>query len=272
MMKLSFRSFIEHFPNLALFLRAVRDQLDQWETPKMTPWGFTLAGNDAMANGTYETEETKLVRELAARVDIFVNIGANVGYYCCHALSLGKQVIAVEPIARNLHYLLKNISNNGWSSRAQVFPVALGRGTDILKIFGRGTGASLIKGWADIPQSYFTLVPVLSLDRILGGELQEKRALILVDIEGAEPMMLQGATQTLEHAPRPIWMVEICTTENQPTGTAINPNVWQTFEMFFSRGYRAWTADDQKAEVTSDLAKSIARYRREVQTQNFLFT
>ena len=80
-----------------------------------------------MAAGTLEPEETALVRKLLQEVDVLVNVGANVGYYCCHALSLGKPVIAVEPIAGNLHYLLANIRNNGWTAYAEVFPMANGR-------------------------------------------------------------------------------------------------------------------------------------------------
>ena len=128
------RSIIGYCPSLALFLRTLRDQMDQGQIPKMTPWGFTLAGHEAMATGTFEPQETKLVRHLLGEVNLLVNVGANVGYYCCHALSLGKPVIAVEPIARNLRYLLKNILNNGWATEAQVYPVAVGRGTDILEM------------------------------------------------------------------------------------------------------------------------------------------
>lgn len=148
-----------------------------------TPWGFTLVGHSAMARGAFEPEETAIVRRLLQEVDVLVNVGANVGYYCCHALSLGKPVIAVEPIVGNLHYLLKNIHDNGWAQQAQVFPVAMGTNTDILQMWG-GTGASLVKGWAGISESYVTQVPVLRLDRVLGDSLQEQRALILVDIEG----------------------------------------------------------------------------------------
>lgn len=78
-----------------------------------------------MAAGTFEPAETQLVRELLQDADILVNVGANVGYYCCHVLSIGKSVIAVEPIGRNLHYLLRNIHQNRWSAQAEVFPVAL---------------------------------------------------------------------------------------------------------------------------------------------------
>ncbi len=69
---------------------------------------------------------------------VLVNVGANVGYYCYHALSMGKPVIAVEPNTRNLHYLLKNIQNNGWAKLAEVFPVAMGSGADILQMWGEG--------------------------------------------------------------------------------------------------------------------------------------
>jgi tRNA G37 N-methylase Trm5 len=91
-----------------------------------TPWGFKLAGNAAMVQGIFEPAETKLVRNILQNVDILVNVGANIGYYCCHALSMGKQVIAFEPIERNLRYLCKNIKNNGWTG-AEVYPMALAR-------------------------------------------------------------------------------------------------------------------------------------------------
>lgn len=271
-LKSRFRKIIEYFPSLALFLRNVRDQLNQRQDPKITPWGFTLAGHEFMASGSFEPQETELVRDLLPQVDLFVNVGANVGYYCCHALSLGKPVIAVEPIANNVHYLLTNFRNNGWSSQVQVFPVALGCSANILGIWGGGTGASLIKGWASIPSSYVKQVPVLTLDRVLGDELAAKRAFILVDIEGAELMMLQGAYETLRSKPRPIWMVEITTTENQPEGTKMNPNFVQTFEMFFNCGYRAYMADERQLEVTRKMVGEAATTgKRFTTTYNYIF-
>lgn len=265
------RSGMEHFPSMALFLRAFRDLTDRRQIPKTTPWGFTLAGHKAMAAGMFEPQETKLVRDLLGEVDLLVNVGANVGYYCCHALSLGKPVIAIEPIARNLYYLLKNIRNNGWAQKAQVYPVAVGGGPDILEMWGGGTGASLIKGWASIPSSYVTQVPVLSLDQILGNALHSKRALILADIEGAELMMLQGAFGTLSHNPRPIWMIEISTREHQPAGTKINQNFAETFTIFFTHGYRAFTANNRQDEVTWKMVGEIASGEGDLMTHNFLF-
>jgi len=119
------------------------------------------------------------------------------------------------------------------------FPLAVGSETAILDIWGGGTGASLIKGWASIPDNYVTRVPVLTLDRILGDSIKGKRTLILVDVEGAEYMMLQGARHSLENEPRLIWMAEISTTEHQPDGVSMNPYLKQTFDIFFEQGYKA---------------------------------
>lgn len=270
-MKRIVRKALGHFPTLAQFLRNSRELLDRQSSAKTTPWGFTLAGHEAMAAGIFEPEETAVVRELLREVDVLVNVGANVGYYCCHALSLGKPVIAVEPIARNLHYLLTNIRNNGWEKQVEVFPVAAGNGTNVLQMWGGGTGASLIKGWASIPENYVTQVPVLPLDRILGDTLHDRRALILVDVEGAEYMMLQGASHAFNNNPRPIWMMEISIDEHQPAGTATNPNLKDTFEFFFDNGYRAFTADVSALEISKSDILDISVGKKRLNTHNFVF-
>lgn len=268
--KKSLKHIVDRFPRIAQLYRNSRDLLDRNSPAIETPWGFTLAGHPIMATGDFEREETYLVRELLREVDILVNIGANVGYYCCHALSLGKPVIAVEPITRNLHYLLRNISENGWSHQAQIFPLAVGAGVDVVKMWGGGTGASMIEGWANIPNSYFTQVPVLTLDRILGSSLRDQRALILVDIEGAEYDMLQGASQTLQNSPRPIWMMEIGSTMHQPSGITVNPNLLATFEVFHAQGYQAQTADAERAVVELATARAVQAGEMEFNTHNFL--
>lgn len=265
------RAPFEAFLVVVQFLRIVRNLLDRKAPEKSTPWGFTLAGHEAMASGAFEPDETAVVRKLLEDVDVLVNVGANVGYYCCHALSLGKPVIAIEPVARNLHYLLTNIRNNGWSENAEIFPVAVGGGTNVLDMWGGGTGASLIKGWASIPENYVTQVPVLTLDRILGETLRGRRALILVDVEGAEYMVLQGATRVLDNQPSPIWMMEITVGEHQPEGVHINPKLLDTFDVFYCGGYRAFSADALAIEITRDSVLKASQGRGQLGTHNFVF-
>ena len=139
-------------------------------------------------------------------------------------------------------------------------------------MWGGGTGASLVKGWAAIPESYVTQVPILSLDRILGATLRGKRVLILVDIEGAEFMMLQGAKQTLMNDPRPVWLIEISSSEHQPAGVAMNPRFAETFGLFFELGYQVFTANAAAEEITPAIVQEVVTGGRKLETHNFVFT
>lgn len=271
MLRSLMRNTLERMPKAINFIRNSRDLLDRNSPPIKTPWGFTFAGDEAMAQGIFEPEETAIVCKLLQDVDLLVNVGANIGFYCCQALRLDKSVIAVEPIPRNLYYLLKNIKNNGWANKAEVFPVALGSQVDILSMWGGNTGASLIKGWASNPESYVTVVPVLTLDRLLSDSLKGKQALILVDIEGAEYMMLQGASKILQNDPPPIWMIEISTTENQPAG-ALNPYLLKTFDLFFNNGYEAVTADSVGRKIDRTDINAVINEGASVPTYNFIFS
>lgn len=141
-----------------------------------------------------------------------------------------------------------------------------------MEIYGGGTGASLVKGWSGIPISYATLVPMSTLDFVLGNRFWGERCLVLVDIEGAERWMLEGASNFLRRIPKPIWMMEITVNEHQPHGIAINPNLWVTFETFWNAGYEAWTANDSCRMVCRQEVESMASGGTDsLGTRNFLF-
>jgi hypothetical protein len=115
-------------------------------------------------------------------------------------------------------------------------------------------------------------VPILTLDAVLGARFADKRLLIVVDVEGAEDAMLQGATQTLTRTPRPTWMVEVNIDEHQPVGRRTNPTLMSTFERFWSAGYRAWTCTDPCHCVEStDLHAIVDEGRSTITTHNFIF-
>jgi FkbM family methyltransferase len=210
----------------------------------MTPFGFTIVAGDEMQKGEFEQGDTKIFRALAADVDVVVDVGANVGYYCLHALSMQKHLIAFEPMPLNVEVLLKNIRLNGWGDNAEVYPIALSDKPGILEIYGSGTGASLIKGWAGFSPRASMSVPVSSLDLVVGDRLTGSNVFVLIDVEGAEYGLLKGAKLLLESSPKPIWMIEVAYAANQPKGRAVNPNYLATFEMFWKAGYDAYRADE----------------------------
>lgn len=264
--------YIAHkLPLVLPFYWFIRDLSIQKQGVIATPWGFGLSGNEIMASGTFEPLETRVIRELLPQIDIFINVGANIGYYCCHALSLGKPTIAVEPIPNNLQYLLNNVKCNGWDKQIEVFPVALGDSHNVLDIWGVGTAASLIKGWGSNSEQYSTRVPILTLDRVLGKRIIGKKALILIDVEGAEYPVLRGAIEALQSNPKPIWMIEITTTEHQPAQVGTNPYFAETFRLFFDYGYKAFTVEENSKEVTMDEITVMVKTQSKPNTHNFIF-
>ena len=227
--------------------------------PEETKLGFRFNGNPLMVSGNFEPKETRLVRELIKDVDCVINVGANTGYYACLALHAGKSIIAFEPLPENLHFLLRNIRANGWQSSAQVFPMALSNQAGILEIYGGGTGASLIEGWAQNASDEVILVPTTTLDAILDGRFNNnEKLLLIVDIEGAEKMMLDGASKILNQSPKPIWIVEITSHEHQPKGVFVNPFLLETFQLFWNAGYEAYSIEENLRKVTLQEIEDIA--------------
>jgi FkbM family methyltransferase len=240
--------------------------------PRMTPLGFRFGGNPAMESGTFEPEETELVRRLLSQADAVVNVGANIGYYCCLSIGAGKQVIAFEPVELNVRQLLKNLRANGWDGRAEVYPIALSSEVGVVELYGSGTAASMVAGWAGIPTSDVRLVPASTIDLVLGTRLHGRRCLVIVDVEGAEQAVLEGARGLLAANPKPVWMVEIAVQEHQPEGRRVNPSLLRTFQLFWAAGYDAFTADRQLRKITSAEVESAADTGvSPFPTHNFLF-
>ena len=84
--------------------------------------------------------------------------------------------------------------------------------------------------------------------------------------------MLDAAALSLSWNPRPIWMLEIQISEHQPKGVSINPNLLATFQIFWERGYEAWTADKRLQLVQPDEVESTVESGKDrLLTHNFLF-
>lgn len=261
----------EQFPRVAATYRLVRDSRFVPEDAKMTPLGFKFSGNPVMERGQHESEETAILKKYLKDTDVFINIGANIGYYCCLVRGMGKEVIAFEPIEMNLRYLYANLKANGWDD-VEVFPLALSNKIGLIEIYGGGTGASLIRGWAHTPVTTSRLVPCSTLDQVLGNRLQGKRCFFLIDVEGAEKFLLEGAGNHLQMAPAPIWLVEVSINEHQPDGVKINPHLLATFQRFWDCGYVARTANVDFVEVRQqDLLRICEGGEDTLRTHNFLF-
>jgi FkbM family methyltransferase len=278
----------ERFPSLGRIHRVIqttkhnlvdlRDAYAPFRRRKtiVTPYGFKfLAGNSvhhkAMQTGTFEQDETILIREYLCKADVFVDIGANIGFYVCLARSAGKHVLAVEPQPRNLRLMYANLRSNGWED-VEVFPLGLGAHPGISTLYGiSSTGASLIPGWAGAPKRFRQTIPVSTLDILLGERFSGKSLFVKIDVEGAEHTVLQGGTRILDMDPKPTWMLEICFDEYYPGG--YNPHYSDIFEMFWRHGYEARTSDRSNRLISpSDVEGYLSREHCDSGVINYVFS
>jgi FkbM family methyltransferase len=242
-----------------------------------TPLGFKLTSGlhpayELMRTGKFEIEETAILSSLLPKIDVFIDIGANLGYYTCLALQSGKPVVAFEPQQQNLQCLFQNLNANGWAKKAEVFPLALSEHSGLLTLYGAsGPSASLIKNWAGYSSRFKKTVPVSTLDKVLAGRFESQQLLIKMDVEGAEFNVLKGALSTISRSPKPIWLLEICLEEFHPEGN--NPDFLQIFQLFWQHGYHAFTATENPRMVNpSEVVEWVNKGHTDSRTFNYLFT
>ncbi len=183
---------------------------------KLTPYGFKFIGPKELQDGLYEPDETKLIQSYLKKSTVFVDIGANMGYYSCLGRFAGLKVIAIEPLLFNLEYLYANLETNGYYD-VEVFPLGLAANTGLAILFGPGTAASLIQDWSG-KSTKKRIVPLSTLDVIIGDRFADEKLLIKIDVEGAEFEVVKGTNNILTTFPESVWIVEILLSGNIQKG------------------------------------------------------
>jgi FkbM family methyltransferase len=153
----------------------------------------------------YEPLSTALVGKLAEGTGLFVDAGANIGFYSLRLAAARPDIpiVAFEPHPR-LHALLAaNVRANGFR-RITTEQIALSDREGILPFYlNRSDMSSSLERGFDTNQEGVVSVPVMSLDGYLAQrEAFSGRLLLKVDVEGHEPAFFAGAEQTLRrHRP-----------------------------------------------------------------------
>ncbi len=240
------------------------------KTSVMTPFGFKFFGPRIMQNGSFEITETEILKKLFSQADIFVNVGANFGYYICMALHMDVRSIAIEPIPINQRILKQNLIENNWDQNIILHPIACGNSDGNITIYGEGTGASIIPGWAQNPSRLKHIVPVKKLDNILVNEKVTSKSVILIDVEGFELDVLHGAQNIMASQDKPVIMLESGLTDHRSEG-GLNLKFLEIFKFIIKNNYRVFSAENINLEITQELIeKSIEDYEDQLGTHNFL--
>jgi len=174
-----------------------------------------------MYYGCYETEVLGFCRRVVKSGDIVIDVGSNIGYMVAHfAMMAGTsgQVHAFEPVPfifQRLTLLAEAAESVGYSLRAN--PCCLGDREGTVQILvpqangniGRNTIVSGFLLPGDIIET--VTAPMITLDSYFAQEQldPEKISLIKIDVEGAEPLVIQGMRNFLSGGTRPVIICEI---------------------------------------------------------------
>ena len=152
----------------------------------------------------------QMLRTMRQDTHVFIDIGANIGYYTMIVASSGKmQVIAYEPVGRNLNLLRNSVADNKLEDRVIVMPYSLGGSEKIVKFyverqnaptpnFGTGSARETARNhlteeeWVQQRVMQNCLNEIALTKRI---EVQNKKAILKIDAEEQELEIMQSFSQ-----------------------------------------------------------------------------
>lgn len=148
--------------------------------------------------GSYEKEQTGLMRDCFQPGANFIDIGAHHGYYTLMAsryVGATGKVISFEPSPKNFKILEQHVLSNQLNNVERI-PMAVGDVNSIRRFqHGHGTGTGRLSETGETEVSVVRLDDVLAKRGIIPSVLK-------IDVEGAEMGVFRGATQTLRcHRP-----------------------------------------------------------------------
>ena len=221
-----------------------------------------MCGHQAFFHAEWEVQERRFLKRIFPDTDLFINFGANHGFYCCLALAHGIQTIAFEPVPVNCKVMAKNVRANGWNDKFSLFPIAISNRTGLAEMHGLNrSNESLIPGFTKHAHLQSRIVPVHRADSVIReSDVQGKRSVVLMDVEGSEVPALEGATALLAVRPKPIWLIEIL---DQPSSVRSDSMV---FEIMRTCGYTALAFDGK-----SGLQRAASIADKPYPSRNFVF-
>jgi len=140
---------------------------------------------------------------------VFVDIGANFGYYSFLLYNNFETILAVEPHPDNVKIISAIKMENNYS-KVKICPFAIGDNDENKVKFYKGShgGHSLSTYYSLLPyqnQEQYIETNLVTLETLLRN--YEKVDLIKVDVEGAEWLVLQGAKNVIARIRS--WIIEL---------------------------------------------------------------
>jgi FkbM family methyltransferase len=159
----------------------------------------TAKGGPSLRWG-YDSEQG-IIRDLLNELnedDVFFDIGSNVGLYSCFASGIvtSGKIISFEPSPANVKQLKRNLELNSRSGTYQIMDIALGDCNQFINF--TCVGHDVGQGTANISPIEETIeVEMFSGDELINAGAIPQPNVIKLDVEGAEPLVIQGLKDCL---------------------------------------------------------------------------
>lgn len=195
--------------------------------------------------GDFERSERTFALRFLRPNDVFVDIGANVGLYTILAAGLvspGGRVISFEPCHRTYSRLVENIRRNGYRHVSCV-NAALSDSPGVATLYAQMDDKD---AWNSLctPENPQAVNPeqitTLTWDDYSAEHgLQDRIALMKIDVEGWEETVLRGAKQALLSPGAPVLQVEFC----EENARMANSSCESVFDALLRLGYKVYEYD-----------------------------
>jgi FkbM family methyltransferase len=226
--------------------------------PMRLPFGaWWLARNDHVSRPIiekqFETAEYSFVRRFVQPGMTVLDIGAHHGFYTLLlARMVGSRgiVFAFEPSPRERGALLRHVQLNRCGN-VKVQALAVGsaaKEVDLYLVDDAQSGCNSLRppvvtvGTSQVP------VRVVPLDSWLSEQKIERVDFIKLDVEGGELDVFRGATNLLEHHPRPVILAEVQDLRTLPWGYKAKA----TIDYLGQKGYDWFALADDGSIVELD--------------------
>lgn len=151
--------------------------------------------------GEYEPELATWLKSKMEQGYSFIDIGANAGYFSLlaakYSASKEQRIIAVEPIKENLELIRNHIALNNLS-RIEVLSIAV---ADTDRVVEFSSSPNLAANTYNETSSLHKTSPKISIEAkcldSICDNLQLKKFVVKIDVEGVELDVLKGAKNTL---------------------------------------------------------------------------
>ena len=213
--------------------------------------------------GIWEPYETALLMAFLQPGDVFVDVGANIGYFPVIAASLvGDEgaVYAFEPDPRNFDLLQANLRLNGYQSRVNATAAGLADADGTGRLFLSADNAGDHRIFAAGARRDSLPIRLLHGSDYLRGRLR-RLDLLKIDVQGAEYAVMAGLLPLLGELPRPpriiLELTPLALRQAGASGRAL-------IELLAGLDQPMWIIDHIEQRLAGCSAEELARWCDEV--------